>query len=83
MAKLGQYLVTIRKPAAKKDTPQGELLEKFIKQLEQTPEAEIVKRGIGIPLVIRATEQTVNRLRLQYGDQLIIEPDAELNMFTA
>jgi len=86
MAKLGQYLVTIRKSTALekgKEARQGDLLEKFVKQVEQTPEAEIVKGGSGDRIVIRATDQAVTRLRSQYGDQLIIEPDAELNLFTA
>jgi len=86
MANSGQYLVTIRKSAAmEKGTEglQGDLLEKFIKQVEQTPGAEIVKGSRGERIVIRATDQAVSRLRSQYGDQLLIEPDAELNLFNA
>jgi len=86
MAKLGQYLVTIRKSTAMekgKQAPQGDLLEKFVTQVEQTPEVEIVKGSRGERIVIRATDQAVSRLRSQYGDQLLIEPDAELNLFTA
>ena len=79
MAKVGQYLVTLRKSA--KDAGQKDLLETFKKQLAQQPEVEL-KSAQGERIVIRATDQAVSRLRSQHGDRLIIEPDAELDLFT-
>lgn len=79
MAKLGQYLVTVRKSA--KGTGQKDLLETFKKQLAQNPDVEL-KSAQGERIVIRATDQAVSFLRSQHGDQLIIEPDAELDLYT-
>ena len=85
MTNAKQYLVTIRKSRAlenSKEAQQTDLLEGFIKHVQQNPEAEIVGSTNKERIVIRATDQAVSRMRSQYGDRLIIEPDATLDLFT-
>jgi hypothetical protein len=79
MPKLGQYLVTVRKST--KGADQKDLLETFKKQLAQNPDVEL-KSAQGERIVIRATDQAISLLRSQHGDRLIIEPDAELDLYT-
>ena len=79
MANVGQYLVTVRRSG--KEADPKDLLETLKKHLATHPEAE-VKSTQGERIVIRATDQAINRLKSQFGDRLIIEPDAELNLFT-
>ena len=80
MPEVGHYVVTVRQTI--KDTAPKELLETLKKQLANDPEAE-VKSAQGERIVIRATDHAIRRLRSQYGDRLIIEPDTELEPFTA
>ena len=54
----------------------------YARQVQQNPEAEIVGSTNKERIVIRATDKAVSRMRSQYGDRLIIEPDATLDLFT-
>ncbi len=73
------YLVTVRKSK----TPPSDfedVLARFAKEVEGNPDAKILDRSHRSRVRIQASEEAISRLRSQFGDQLIIEPDAELNL---
>jgi hypothetical protein len=65
---------------------QGNILLEFIRVTEERADVS-VERVVGPPtnprrLVIRASPSTIANLQMQFTDQLIIEPDSDLQMFT-
>jgi hypothetical protein len=69
------YLVGARAPGA------GEAaLGRFIESLAGRSDAEIVSARTGGPLVVRISREALEELRRDFGNELIIEPDAPLKL---